>query len=155
MAYKAQFGTKARDYLYSREKHFAGRTGRGNFPICPHCNLPVTPDQAWDEAHVDIPRAFGGKTTAVGHRDCNQRDNHEVVTPRFAKANRVYKKHVGIIVAGLGPHAMGAGRRSALTKTMRNGVQPRLTGAEKHRQFMAQRCFVEVEDIDGAIEVHP
>jgi hypothetical protein len=154
MAYKAQFGTKARDYLYSREKNFAAINGRGKFPICPHCDLPVTPDQAWDEVHVDIPRAFGGKSTAVGHRDCNRRDNNLVVTPAFAKSEEVRKKFVGIKGPGLGPAPMRCGRRSQLTKTMRNGVQPRKSLGQRHQEFMAKRYFVEVEDIDGAIEVH-
>lgn len=154
MAYRAQFSTKRRDYLYSREKNFAVLNDLGKFPICPHCNLPVTPDQAWDEVHIEIPRAFGGKSTGVGHRDCNHRDNNLVVTPAFAKSEQVRKKFVGIKGVGLGPAPMRCGRRSALTKTMRNGVQPRQTYAEKHRDFMARRFFVEVDDIDGAIEVH-
>lgn len=155
MAYKAQFGTKARDYLYSREKNFAELNGLGKFPICPHCDQPVTPDQAWDRVHITVPRAFGGKSTGVGHRRCNQLDNNLVVTPAFAKAEEVRKKFVGIKGPGLGPAPMRCGRRSLQTKTMRHGVQPRLTGAQKHRAFMAKRFFVDVEDIDGPIEVHP
>ena len=154
MAYRAKFRTKARDYLYSREKHAAGLAGRGDFPICPHCDLPVTPDQAWDEVHIDIPRAFGGKSTGVGHRECNQRDNHRVVTPAFAKCEEVRKKFVGIKGPGLGPAPMQCGRRSQLTKTMRHGVQPRQTYAEKHADFLRRRFFIDVEDIDGPIEVH-
>jgi hypothetical protein len=155
MAYKPKFGSKARDYLYSREKTAAYLAGRGNFPICPHCDLPVTPDQAWDEAHITVPRAFSGKSTGVGHRDCNQRDNHQNVTPAVAKAKRVYQKFVGIKGPGLGPRPMRCGRRSGQRKTMRNGVQPRQTYAEQHRDFLRRRYFVEVEDIDGPIEVHP
>jgi hypothetical protein len=155
MAYRAQFTTRRRDYLYSREKNFAQINGRGDFPICPHCDLPVTPDQAWDEAHIETPRCFGGKSTGVGHRTCNQLDNHQNVTPVFARAEEVRKKFVGIKGPGLGPAPMRCGRRSAQTKTMRHGVQPRLTGAQKHRDFLRRRFFVEVEDIDGPIEVCP
>jgi hypothetical protein len=153
MVYQARFGTKARDYLYSREKTAAHLVGRGEHPICPHCDRPVTPDQAWDEAHIGIPRAFGGKSVGVGHRLCNQLDNNHVVTPAAAKADRVRKKHLGIKGAGLGKSPMRCGRRSRERKTFRNGVQPRLTYAERHAQFLRDRYFVEVEDVDGAIEV--
>jgi hypothetical protein len=155
MAYKPQFGSKARDYLYSREKTAAYLAGRGNHPICPHCDLPVTPDQAWDEAHITVPRAFGGKSTGVGHRRCNQLDNNEVVTPAFAKAEAVRKKHLGIKGPGLGRAPMRCGRRSRQRKTFAHGVQPRQTYAERHRAFISKRYFVEVEDIDGEIEVQP
>lgn len=153
MAYKAQFGTKARDYLYSREKTAAHLAARGNFPICPHCDQPVTPGQAWDRAHVTVPRAFGGKSVGVGHRTCNQLDNNQVVTPAVAKADAVRKKHLGIKGPGLGKSPMRCGRRSRQRKTMGHGVQPRLTHAEKHAAFLKARYFVEVDDVDGAIEV--
>lgn len=152
MAYRAQFGTKRRDFLYSRELHFAKINGLGDHPICPHCEQPVKPDQAWDEVHI-TPRALGGKTTGVGHRLCNQLDNHQFVTPVAAKAREVWKKHVGIKGPGLGPAPMQCGRRSRQTKTMRHGVQPRLTGAQKHAAFMRKR-YLFVDDVDGPIEVH-
>lgn len=139
MAYKPRYGTKRRDYLYSRELNFSRLNGLGNFPICPHCDQPVKPDQAWDEAHITVPRCFGGKSTGVGHRECNQRDNHQTVTPAASKARNVWKKHVGITGPGLGPAPMQAGRRSTISKTMRNGVQPRRTLAERHRSFMRAR----------------
>lgn len=154
MAYKPQFGTKARDYLYSREKNHAQLNGLGDHPICPHCNLPVTPDQMWDETHI-VPRAFGGKSTCVGHRECNQRDNHEVVTPAAAKARRVYQKHVGIKGPGLGPKPMQGGRRSRQRKTMRGPVVERQDYGTRHADFMRRRFFLDVEDFDGPIEVQP
>lgn len=145
MAYKAQFGTKARDYLYSREKTAAYLDGRGKFPICPHCDLPVTPDQMWDEAHITVPRCFGGKAVGVGHRECNQRDNHLVVTPNFAKAEEVRKKFVGIKGPGLGRSPMRCGRRSRERKTMHHGVQPRTTLAQRHAEFLRTRFFGDVD----------
>lgn len=155
MAYQPQFGSKARDYLYSREKNAAHFAGRGDFPICPHCDQPVKPDQAWDRVHVGVAKAFGGKLLRVGHRKCNQLDNNRVVTPAFAKAEAVRKKFVGIKGPGLGDRPMRCGRRSLETKTMRHGVMPRLTYAEKHAAFLKRRYFVEVPDIDGGLEVFP
>ena len=155
MAYRPQFGSKHRDYVYSAAKADAYLAGRGDHPICPHCDQPVTPGQAWDEVHVDVPRCFGGKAKAVGHRRCNERDNNEVVTPAAAKARAVHKKHVGIKGPGLGRHPMRCGRRSNERKTMRHGVQPRRTLGERHREFVRQRFFLDIEDIDGPIEVQP
>jgi hypothetical protein len=155
MAYRPKFGSKHRDYLYSAARTDAHLLGRGEHPICPLCDLPVTPDQAWDEVHITVPRCFGGKSKTVGHRDCNQLENNKVVTPAFAKAERVRKRHVGITGPGLGKHPMRCGRRSKLRKTMQNGVQPRLTYAERHARFLRDRYFVEVEDFSEPLEVQP
>jgi hypothetical protein len=139
MAYRAKYGTKHRDYLYSAARTEAHIAERGEYPICPHCDLPVTPDQAWDEVHVTVPRCFGGRVKTVGHRLCNRRDNNEVVTPAFAKAERVRKRHLGITGPGLTAHAMPCGRRSSRRKTFDHGIQPRLTHAEEHQAFLARR----------------
>lgn len=136
-----RFGSKHRDYLYSAARTQAHLAGRGEFPICTHCDLPVTPDQDWDEAHITVPKCFGGKSTGVAHRRCNQLDNNQVVTPSAAKAKRVHDKHVGIKGPGLGRAPMRCGRRSGQRKTMRYGVQPRTTHAERHAAFMRDRFF--------------
>ncbi len=120
-----------------------------------HCDLPVTPDQSWDRAHVTVPRSFGGKSVGVGHTRCNQLDNNLVVTPMAAKASEVRKKFLGIKGPGLGRSPMRCGRRSRERRTMNHGVQPRLSIREKHQDFLRRRYFIEVEDIDGAIEVQP
>jgi hypothetical protein len=139
MAYRPQFGTRHRDYVFGEARDAAKLAGRGDHPICPHCDLPVTPGQNWDEVHVNVPRCFGGKSKAVGHRSCNQRDNNANVTPAFAKAERVRKRHFGITGPGLGKHPMQCGRRSKLKKTIGHGVQRRLTHAEKHAKFLRDR----------------
>lgn len=155
MAYKPLFGTKLREQVWQLECLVAYKAGRGEYPICVHCDLPVTPADAWDRAHVDVPRALGGKTVGVAHRPCNQRDNNMVVTPTVAKAEAVRKKHVGITGPGLGRAPMRCGRRSQQSKTMHHGVQPRLTGAQKHQAFLRRRYFIDVEDISGGVEVFP
>lgn len=143
MAYKARFGSLKRERLYDREAFSAYLAGRGRQPICPHCELPVTPDQAWDEVHITVPRAFGGNDTGVGHRRCNQLDNNQVVTPLAAKAREVRKRHLGIKGPGLGRHPMRCGRRSAFKAKVGGGFVPRLTLAQQHREFLKRRYFVE------------
>ena len=154
MAYTPMFGTKLREQVWQLECLVASKLGRGTFPICVHCDLPVTPDQAWDRSHVAVPRALGGKSVGVGHRKCNQQDNNAVVTPMVAKAKRVHDKFVGIKGPGLGRAPMAAGRRSRVRKTMNHGVQPRKSLAQRHKEFLATRYFLDVEDLSAPIEVH-
>lgn len=139
MAYKPMFGSRHRERLWSQEEFKSHQAARGRYPICVHCDLPVTPGQDWDEAHVVVPKCFGGKSKGIAHRRCNQLDNHLVVTPAAAKANEVRKRHLGIKGPGLGPKPMRCGRRTDQTKTFNNGVQRRRTLAEKHRDFLARR----------------
>lgn len=155
MACRYQFGSKARERLYSREEFKAHLDGRGRFPICPHCDLPVTPDQAWDECHVTVPRALGGNRVGVGHRKCNQLDNNQVVTPMVARVNEKRKRHLGIKVPGLGRHAMRCGRRSPWKARIGGGIVPRTTLAQAHKQLQRDRYFVEVEDFSEPLEVQP
>lgn len=162
MAYKPLYGSTLREQVWQLECLAAHKAGRGEFPICVHCDLPVTPGQDWDRAHITVPRAFNGKSVGVGHRKCNQLDNNLVVTPAAAKAKAVWKKHHGISGPGLGQHPMRAGRRSGQRKTMRHGLQPRLTHAERHAAFIAKRFFrepevveVPVEDFSEPLEVRP
>lgn len=140
MACKWQFGSRARDYLYAGCAYAAYLAGRGNHPICPHCDQPVLPDQPWDRAHVGTPRCFGGKSVAVGHRRCNRLDNNKVVTPAFHKANRVRAKLVlGTKGRGLGRHPMPCGRASGLRKSMGGRVMARISVADAHAALMAKR----------------
>lgn len=147
MAYKPMFGSRHREKLWIQDVFKARMAGRGDLPICPHCDLPVTADQAWDEAHVGTPRCFGGKMTGVGHRRCNQLDNNQVVTPLAAKANEVRKRHLGITGPGLGKSPMRCGRRSTEKKTFNGGVQPRLTMAQRHRAFLRKRYFLDAQEV--------
>jgi hypothetical protein len=132
-----RFGSKARDALWFRERINAYLAGRGALPICPHCDQPVLPTDPWDRCHVGAPRWAGGKRLQVGHRPCNQAHNAAVDTPAFAKSNRVRQRHVA--GARGSKHPLPCGRSSGKTKTINRGVQPRLTGAEKHALAMAAR----------------
>lgn len=156
MAYRPKFTTRHRDYLYSEARAAAGLAGRGEHPICPICDAPVFGDiEPWDEVHVTVPRCFGGKSKTVGHRRCNQLENNTTVTPAFAKAERVRKRHLGITGPGLGRHPMPCGRRSSLRKTMTGEVLPRPNPGQAHRDFVRRRRFVEVEDFSEPLEVQP
>jgi hypothetical protein len=146
MAYKPRFGTRLREALYQREQLAAHKAARGEFPICVHCDQPVTPGQAWDEAHVGTPRALGGTDVGVGHRLCNRLDNNVNVTPTVARVKRVRLRHLGVTGPGLGRHALPAGKRSPLRKTVKGTVVARLSGAEKHRRLMARRNFASAEE---------
>lgn len=139
MATNWQFGSKARERLYSRETFTAYQAGRGEHPICPHCDLPVTPDQAWDRAHVDVPAALGGNRVGVGHRKCNQLDNNQVVTPMVARVKRKRDRHLGIKGPGLGKNPMRCGRRSKQKAKVGGGVVPRLTLAQQLRALEEKR----------------
>jgi hypothetical protein len=93
----------------------------------------------WDECHIGAPKCSGGRSKTVGHRRCNQLDNHTNVTPAAAKAARVRRRHLGIITPGIGRHPMACGRRSSLKKTVGGKVVPRLTLAEQHAALMRKR----------------
>jgi hypothetical protein len=97
----------------------------------------VLPDQAWHESHVGAPKCFGGKRVGVAHEQCNLEHGRTVVTPAWAKSNRVRKRHAG---AFRSKHPLPCGRPSNKTKTMTRGVQPRLSQAEKHRLTMEKRA---------------
>ena len=147
MACNWQFGSRRRDYLYSAAATAAYLAGRGNHPICPHCDQPVRRDQPWHRVHVGAPRCFGGKSIAVGHAACNLRDNHQVVTPAAAKAKRVRAKHLGVKGPGLGRHPMPCGRASPRRKTMAGRVVARISAAEAHAAFLEKRYpFLPRED---------
>jgi hypothetical protein len=146
MAYKAQFGSRKRDYLYAAARVTAYLDGRGNHPICPHCDQPVLETEKWHRVHVGAPRCHGGKSVAVGHALCNLRDNNKVVTPAAAKAKRGRKKHLGIKGPGLGRYPMPCGRLSTRRKTMRGKVVERVSVAQAHAAFLRNHYgFLETE----------
>lgn len=151
------FGSKAREQVWQLECMAAHKAGRGRYPICVHCDIPVQPGDAWDRSHITVPQAFGGKSVGVGHRLCNQLDNNRVVTPAVAKAEAVRKKHLGIDGPGLGRAPMRFGRRSGKTATMNHGIQPRFTQGEKHKALMAARygCFEAARNDNAPEQAEP
>ena len=140
MRYKPRFTSKKREALYQCEALAAYKAGLGKFPICVHCHQPVT-GKGWDESHVGAPAALGGTQVGVGHRICNQLDNNLNVTPMVARVKRVRLRHLGITGPGLGRHPLPGGVRSAVSKTMRHGVQPRSSLGERLTALRARRWF--------------
>ena len=151
-----RFGSRHRDYLYSEAKAEAGIAGLGEHPVCNICGQPVTPQDAWDESHApEHPRALGGKSKGIAHMTCNRDHGAQVVVPLVAKVKRVRAKYLGIKGPGLGAHPMQGGRRSGVSRSISGEVKPRTTLAQKHKAFLRERYFVEVEDISEPIEVQP
>lgn len=67
--------------------------------------------------------------------------------PAIAAADRKADFHLGITGPGRGKCPMPAGRSDGRKKTIRHGVQPRVSQAEQHRRFMARRYdFQEFRD---------
>jgi hypothetical protein len=180
MAYTSGFGTRHRDVLYSLAKARARLAGRGEFPICPLCDLPVTPDQDWDAVDPGAARcksepsksrsskscpskscpskscpSKSRPSQAVGHRRCNAQANPALGKSATDKADRVRKRHAGITGPGLGAHPLPCGRRDRLRRTMRGRVLPRRTLAEKHREFLVRRDVVEVEAPTEPLKMEP
>jgi|SRR5579862_986868 len=142
MRYRPCFNSKRRETAWQGAKVAAYLAGLGSSPICNLCGLPVFETDDWDESHDPAkPKCFGGRDTGVAHRRCNRDHGAQVVVPAKAKSDRVRRRHIGAFKPGMGKNALPAGRRSTLTKTFHHGVQPRLTGAEKHALMMAARTI--------------
>lgn len=137
--YRPRFNSKQREALWAAECWRAAIAGRGSLPICNLCDQVVRETDAWDESHdPGRAKAFGGRATGVAHHRCNHEHGAKVVTPAVAKAKRVHAKHIGAAGPGLGRTPMRGGRRDGIRRTMRNGVRPRLTGAERHAATIAK-----------------
>lgn len=119
---------RKRQELYDREAAKAKASGRGEYPLCNLCGLPVSPGQQWDESHdPGRPRAFGGTDTAIAHRRCNRDHGARFVTPMVAKANRQRFAHTGAKLKSRRP--LPGGKSDAIKKKMDGSVIDRRTGA--------------------------
>lgn len=142
MASRPLFKSKRREALWLTQCLIAYRAGRsdGSFCLCNLCDTPVYKTDAWDESHApERPKAFGGRSTGIGHRRCNREHGAQVVTPAVAKSDRIRRRAIGALTAGLGQHAMPGGSRSALKRTVAGRVVARTTLREKHAAFLAKR----------------
>ena len=72
------------------------------------------------------------------------------MTPAVARAKRLAAIAAGLKGPGLGRYPMPGGRFSTVSKTMRHGVQPRLTNAQKHRRMLARLALVPAEAAEAA-----
>lgn len=77
--------------------------------------------------------------------DCHQTKTATVDIPSIAAMNRKADFHLGIRGPGRGKSPLPGGKRDRdgragrLSMTIRNGVVPRLSQAEKHRRLIARR----------------
>lgn len=143
---RRMFNSKRRETVWLRARYAAHAAGRGRYPICPHCDLPVYETDDWDECHLPgRERAFGAgsgvEDVTVGHRRCNQLHARTEVVPAVAKSNRVRRKFIGAHKPGMGPRPMRGGRRDDFKVAVGGGVKPRLTNAQKHAAFVSGRCL--------------
>lgn len=94
---RRHLSAKQREQLYADECTKAKEAGRGEFPICHHCDLPIIPGQMWDAAHdKHKPNWLGGEIAGCAHSRCNRSHNNKVDTPKFAKAERVRKNFLDL-----------------------------------------------------------
>lgn len=90
--------TKQREALYKSECEKSRAAGRGEFPICVHCDLSILPGQTWDACHdPHKPRWLGGAITGCGHTRCNRIHNNTHDTPLYAKVERQRKRHLDFV----------------------------------------------------------
>jgi hypothetical protein len=116
---------KQREALWDTECLKSLVHGRGRFPICALCELPITPGQQWHSNHDrHLPRALGGALDGLSHARCNESHNHDHDTPLAAKAKRIRQKHIG---AWRSARPMQGGRNGKLKKKIDGSVVDRVT----------------------------
>lgn len=131
-----RLSSKDREKLYDAEALRAREAGRGDYPICNLCDLPVKPGQAWDESHDGTPKALGGTSVGVAHRRCNRWHGAKIVTPMVAKVKRQRRAYIGARV----PRSIMPGSRADWRKVKINGdVVLRSTGELLRRKPWVRR----------------
>lgn len=115
---------------------------------CESCTRQVTGAGDIEFDHIvpwEISRDSSLGNCQVLCTDCHAAKTAARDVPAMAAADRKADYHIGIRGPGRGKSPLPAGRQSLISKTMRNGVVTRVSQAEKHRRFIAQRyCFAEV-----------
>jgi hypothetical protein len=114
-----------------------GDPAQESFVICNLCSRPVSHNEDWHESHIGAPKALGGIKVGIAHKLCNLEDGRTNVVPFVARANRMQKTYLGTATPSDTP--LPFGRKSALSKTLKGPVVPRLSQTEKHQLLMAQR----------------
>lgn len=126
MTFRRRLSSTARAALYDSEAAKARENGRGEYPICNICDLPVQPGQDWDDSHnKHKPRWLGGDYDGIAHRRCNRKHNNEHDTPLFHKSNRIRLKHIGAYRSN---KPLPGGRNDIIGKRVDGTVFDRRTG---------------------------
>jgi hypothetical protein len=152
MACRPKFGSKKREALWAREVHkaYVESDGRLRTPVCNLCGLPVDENEPWHESHCPSrAKSFGGKSVGVAHAPCNLKHGCEVVTPMFAKSNRIRARHLGLKRPGQGRHPMPAGRDTKISRTVSGRVVSRLSLSEKIARMRAKRAIGDEETTEA------
>lgn len=126
MTFRRRLSSKQREALYQQEAAKAREEGRGEYPICRLCDMPITAGQLWDTNHEGHkPRWLGGQIDGISHRRCNALNAHTYATPLYAKSQRVRKKHLDFTRSAT---PLPGGRDDQIRKTMSGKVVLRSTG---------------------------
>jgi HNH endonuclease len=139
---------KLRELVYMRARWQAQHDGRGEYPICPHCDKPVRQPMGgnWHSAHI-IPRALGGRMTVdnlrPAHPRCNLVDGRRV-TSLAAKGDRIRRKHAGTWRRPR--HPIPGSRCTRLTKSPNKPARLR---ADVEAERGAWRTRMALRDADG------
>lgn len=123
---RRRLSTKQREALYESEAHKAREAGRGEYPICNICGTVIIGGSLWDESHDPAKGHWlGGTETACAHRRCNRLHNNQIETPKFAKNERVRKRHLDFTRS---QSPLPGGRDDDLMKKMNGETVLRSTG---------------------------
>jgi hypothetical protein len=109
---------------------------------CQQCTRQITGAGDIEFDHI-IPWEISNDSTLgncqVLCTDCHAEKTATADVPAIAASDRKADFHIGIRGPGKGKKPMPAGRNSRQSKTIHNGVVPRVSQAEKHRRFIANR----------------
>lgn len=126
MTFRKRLSTKQREALYQSEAEKARIAGLGDFPVCAICKFPILPGRRWHVSHEQHkPHWLGGEVAGISHEKCNLDWNHTHDTPKWAKNERIRKRHLDL---NRPRTPLPGGRHDQIKKTMRGEVVDRRTG---------------------------
>lgn len=95
MTFRRRLSARAREELWKAQAAKARENERGEYPICVHCDEMILPGRLWDACHdPHKPRWMGGEIVGCGHMRCNRMHGSTHDTPKFAKNERIRKRHL-------------------------------------------------------------
>lgn len=120
----SRLSTTKREELYDAEALKAKEAGKGNLPICVHCDLPIEGGrERWDVAHdPGKPSWMGGEIVGISHSRCNRKHNNDVDTPKYFKFRRLRQRSIG---ATRSLYPLPGGRDDRLKKKVNGQVVER------------------------------
>lgn len=132
MTFRRRLTTRQREQLYESEAEKAREAGRGDYPLCNICSFPILRGREWDQSHDPTKgRWLGGLVTGIAHRKCNRNHGAQIENPKFAKSERIRKRHMDFTRSR---SPMQGGRDDTIKKTFRGEVVLRSTGEPAWRR---------------------